>query len=164
VPSTTWRAQTTIGVRQAVFDAGWILGRALIPIVEFVDPDVIVIVGRMRHAHTIYTEAVANGLGTQPRRIGKMPNVVAGQTTATSILGAIRNTLQNQPPVFPDHLRRCLDELRRDMQAGPPSWQRVAPLLGPAQTNAGDSPPASSTTTSAATSSAGATPSAPPNA
>ncbi len=118
-------------VRQAVFDAGWILGRALIPIMEFVDPDLIVIVGRMRSAGAPFTEAVANGLAAQPRLVEHMPDVVASDGTATGILGAVRNTLQNQPPAFPPHLQGTLEQLRRDMRVGPVSWQTAAPMLGP---------------------------------
>ena len=117
--------------RQAVYDSGWILGRALMPIVEFLDPDLIVITGRMRAARDVFTDAVTDGLSSQDRLSGPAPEVVASDNNWTGVLGAIRNTMENQPPPFPPLLGGVLTDLRRDMRLGPKSWQMAVPLLGP---------------------------------
>ncbi|WP_445151368.1 ROK family protein [Baekduia sp. Peel2402] len=118
----------------AVRDAGTLLGRALIPVVEFVDPDLIVIAGRMRNAGETLTSSVDKALHHRDHIVSTKPPVVASQYGWSGVLGAIRNTLRNEPPPFDDELAKSvLGPLLRDMRTGPSSWRAAAELLGPSR-------------------------------
>jgi predicted NBD/HSP70 family sugar kinase len=118
--------------RAAVADAGTLLGRALIPVAEFADPGLIVITGRMRNAGELFTGAVQRALHGHDRVIAVKPAVVASSHGWSGVLGAIHNTLRNEPPPFGEELRETvLVPLLRDMRNGPPSWRAAAALLGP---------------------------------
>jgi glucokinase len=121
-------------VSVAIADAGFVLGEALVPVINFADPDVVVLTGAMRDAGPQYLDKVEQRvedrasalIGTEP------PRFLLSEDDWSAVRGAIRLGIERHPPRgIPADL--C-QQIRATLQDAGPASRAAIPLLGPADT------------------------------